>query len=168
MSEALIFARPIVHWITSSIHESFKLKPGENLLCTEIVPDIQNNSCTQHVLSMFCKKKSFWQRFTCIYDFLNSMTPWVRKIHTIWGPPVPRNKGSIQLWKSFTPLRRKHRTNSMLLEKIPRFTSHYECSQMSRSLILIYCWLCSFFLEKRLWSCLSKDKSAKDGKSVQE
>ena len=36
------------------------------MLCTEIVSDIQDNFCTQHVLSMFCKKKSFWQRFTCI------------------------------------------------------------------------------------------------------
>ena len=35
------------------------------MLCTEIVSDIQNNFCTQHVLPMFCKKKSFWQRFTC-------------------------------------------------------------------------------------------------------
>ena len=75
MSEALIFAstnpqyiwRQIVHWITSSIHENSKLKPGENMLCTEIASDIQNNFCTQHVLPMFCKKKSFWQRFTCRY-----------------------------------------------------------------------------------------------------
>ena len=35
------------------------------MLCTEIVSDIQNNFCTHHVLPMFCKKKSFWQRFTC-------------------------------------------------------------------------------------------------------
>ena len=35
--------------------------PSSNLLGTEI----QNNFCTQHVLPMFCKKKSFWQRFTC-------------------------------------------------------------------------------------------------------
>ena len=32
---------------------------GENMLCTEIVFDIQNNLCTQHVLPMFCKNKSF-------------------------------------------------------------------------------------------------------------
>ena len=32
---------------------------GESMLCTEIVPDIQNNFCTQHVLPMFCKKKIF-------------------------------------------------------------------------------------------------------------
>ena len=40
----------IVHRITSSIHENFKLKPGKNMLCTEIVSDIQNNICTHHVL----------------------------------------------------------------------------------------------------------------------
>jgi hypothetical protein len=32
---------------------------GENMLCTKIGFDIQNNFCTQHVLPMFCKKKSF-------------------------------------------------------------------------------------------------------------
>ena len=36
-------------------------------MCKEIVSDIQNNFCTQHVLPMFCKKKSFWQRFTCTF-----------------------------------------------------------------------------------------------------
>ena len=35
------------------------------MLWTEIISDIQNNFCTQHFLHMFCKKKSFWQRFTC-------------------------------------------------------------------------------------------------------
>ena len=35
------------------------------MLYTVIVSDIQNNFCTQHVLPMFCEKKSFWQRFTC-------------------------------------------------------------------------------------------------------
>ena len=42
-------------------------KHGENMKCTEIVFDIQNNFCTQHGLPMFCKKKSFWQRFTCTF-----------------------------------------------------------------------------------------------------
>ena len=32
---------------------------GENMLCAEIVFDIQNNFCIQDVLPMFCKKKSF-------------------------------------------------------------------------------------------------------------
>ena len=41
------------------VHENSKRKPGENMLCTEIVSDIQNNFCTQHVLLLFCKKKSF-------------------------------------------------------------------------------------------------------------
>ena len=35
------------------------------MLCTKIVFDIQNNFCAQHILPMFYKKKSFWQRFTC-------------------------------------------------------------------------------------------------------
>ena len=32
---------------------------GENMLCTKIVFDIQNNICTQHVLHMFCKNMNF-------------------------------------------------------------------------------------------------------------
>ena len=39
------------------------------MFCTEIVSDIQKTFCTQCVLPMFCKKKSFWQRFTCT-DFI--------------------------------------------------------------------------------------------------
>ena len=53
LSEAPFFASiwwQIVHVIASSIHENSKLKPWENMLCTEIVSDIQNNFCTQHVL----------------------------------------------------------------------------------------------------------------------
>ena len=42
LSEALLFA-----------------EHGENMLCTEIVYDIQSNFCTQLALPMFCKKKSF-------------------------------------------------------------------------------------------------------------
>ena len=66
LSEALIFASTNPQYddrlfielqvqhikIPSSEH-------GENMLCTEIVSDIQNNFCTQLVLPMFCKKKSF-------------------------------------------------------------------------------------------------------------
>ena len=32
---------------------------GENKLCAEIVLSVKNNFCTQLVLPMFCKKKSF-------------------------------------------------------------------------------------------------------------
>ena len=48
--------------ITSSEH-------GEKMLCTEIAFDIQNNLCTQLVLPMFCKNKSFWQRFNCTLNY---------------------------------------------------------------------------------------------------
>ena len=54
LSKALIFASTNPQYddrlITSSIHENSKLKPGENMLCTGIVSDIQNNFCTQLVL----------------------------------------------------------------------------------------------------------------------
>ena len=66
LSEALIFASTNPQYddtlfielqlqymkIPSSEH-------GENMLCTEIVSDIQDNLCTQHVFHMFCKNKSF-------------------------------------------------------------------------------------------------------------
>ena len=65
LSEALIFASTnpqyddklfIESQVQYAIHENSKLKPGEDMLCTEIVSDIQNNFCTQHVLP---KKRSF-------------------------------------------------------------------------------------------------------------
>ena len=40
------------------------------MLWTEIVSDNQNNFCAQHVLPMFRKNKSFWQRFTCAETML--------------------------------------------------------------------------------------------------
>ena len=66
LSEALIFASTDPQYddllfielqvqymkIPSSEH-------GDNMSCTELVFDIQNNFCTKHVLPMFCKKKSF-------------------------------------------------------------------------------------------------------------
>ena len=37
-------------------------------------------TCSQHVLSMFCKKKSVWQRFTCKRaSFCSSSTPFYIK-----------------------------------------------------------------------------------------
>ena len=66
LSEALIFASTNPQYddrlfieLQVLIHENSKLKPGESMLCTEIVSGIQSNFCTQHVLPMFCKNKSF-------------------------------------------------------------------------------------------------------------
>ena len=63
LSEALIFAstnpqyddRLFIELQVQYVYENSKFKPGENMLCTEIVSDIQKNFCTQHVLPMFCK-----------------------------------------------------------------------------------------------------------------
>ena len=41
----------------SSIHENFKLKPGENMLCTEIVSDIQNRTIFVHNMFSPCSAK---------------------------------------------------------------------------------------------------------------
>ena len=66
LSEALIFASTNPQYydrlfielqVHCSIHENSKLKPGENMLCAEIVSDIQNNFCTQHVLPHVLQKK---------------------------------------------------------------------------------------------------------------
>ena len=98
MSEALIFAStnpqydnrffiqlPVQYMKIASSERS------QNMWCTQIVFcfDIQNNLCTQHVLRVFwacnfhvlnneqsvvilwvswCKNKSFWQRFTYLYQ----------------------------------------------------------------------------------------------------
>ena len=66
MSEALIFAstnpqydvRLFIELHISSILENSKLKPGENMLYTEIVSDIQNIFCTQ--LSFISSLKQAW------------------------------------------------------------------------------------------------------------
>ena len=59
LSEALIFASTYPQYddrLFIEIHENSKIKLGEIMLCTEILSDIQNNFCTQHILPMFCKK----------------------------------------------------------------------------------------------------------------
>ena len=65
LSEALIFASSNSQYdnrLFIELQVQYMEISSSNLLCTEIVSDIQNNFC---VLAMFCKKKSFWQRFTC-------------------------------------------------------------------------------------------------------
>ena len=39
--------------------QKFQVQTWGEHVGTEIVSDIRNNFCTQHVLPMFCKKKSF-------------------------------------------------------------------------------------------------------------
>ena len=66
LSEALIFvstnpqydARLFIE-LQVQYMKSSKLRTWENMFYTETVFDIHNNFCTQHVLPMFCKKKSF-------------------------------------------------------------------------------------------------------------
>ena len=64
-----------VHWITSSIHENSSFKPRENMLCTEIV------------LPIFCKKKSFWQRFTCMTSQFHKFS-WVFFVRFYYLKPL--------------------------------------------------------------------------------
>ena len=76
--QKLLFLHQLTHIMTTDCSFNYKFNSwkfqAQNMgrtccVSTEIVSDIQNNFCTQHVLPMFCKKKSFWQRFTCtIYD----------------------------------------------------------------------------------------------------
>ena len=61
LSEAPIFASTdpqLIELQDQYIHENLKLKPGENMLCTEIFSDIQNNFCTQHVLPCSAKRRT--------------------------------------------------------------------------------------------------------------
>ena len=53
------------------------------MLCTEIDFDIQNNLCTQHVIPMFCKNKSFWQRFNCISLSTKKKSLWNSNVCTL-------------------------------------------------------------------------------------
>ena len=55
LSEALIFASTSLQY---ELQVQYTKISSSNLLCTEIVSDIQNNFCTQHVLPMFCKKRA--------------------------------------------------------------------------------------------------------------
>ena len=57
LCQKLLFLHQLTHNMTTDC--SFQY-----MKILEIVSDIQNNLCTQHVLPMFCKNKSFWQRFT--------------------------------------------------------------------------------------------------------
>ena len=66
LSEALIFASTNPQYddiLFSELQVQYMKMPssehGENMLCTEIDFDIQNNLCTKHVLPMFCKNKRF-------------------------------------------------------------------------------------------------------------
>ena len=66
LSEALIFASTNPQYndrlfiaLQVQYMEIPSSEHGDNMLCTEIVFEIQNNLCTQHVLPMFCKNKSF-------------------------------------------------------------------------------------------------------------
>ena len=54
---------------------------------------LSENFRTQHVLPMFCKKKSFWQRFTCTEvtnDSLISIIEYLKQ--TLWKLDVNRTK----------------------------------------------------------------------------
>ena len=46
------------------IPSSLAQNMGRTCCVQKLFFDIQNNFCTQHVLPLFCKKKSFWQRFS--------------------------------------------------------------------------------------------------------
>ena len=66
MSEALIFASAIpqyddILFIELQVHyvKIPSLEHGENVLCTEIDFDIQNNLCTQHVSPFYAKVRAF-------------------------------------------------------------------------------------------------------------
>ena len=54
------------------LHENSKLKPGENMLCTEIVSDIQNSFCKQHVLPTF--DLGIFTYWTC--DSMNNLSSY--------------------------------------------------------------------------------------------
>ena len=84
LCQKLLFLHQLTHNMTTHCSSNYKL-------WTEIVFDIQNNFCTQHVLPMFCKKKSFWPKFTCIISLfiiiskalLARITWWISRIQVL-------------------------------------------------------------------------------------
>ena len=78
--------------------------PSSNLGRTCCVRKLFLNFCTQLVLPMFYKKKSFWQRFTCTYQFVKwliilKVLKKLVKTHMCnnkkapWKNPMSINKG---------------------------------------------------------------------------
>ena len=62
LSEILIFASTndrLFIELQVQYMKTPRSEQGKNMLCTEIIFDIQNNFCTQPVVPMFYKKKSF-------------------------------------------------------------------------------------------------------------
>ena len=71
LCQKLLFLHQLTHNMTTDCSLNYNFNTwkfqAQTRLCTEIVSEIQIFFCTQHVLPMFCKKKSFWQRFTCTW-----------------------------------------------------------------------------------------------------
>ena len=72
LSEAPIFASTNPQYddrLFIELQVQYMKIPSSNLgrICCvqKLFLTFRTNFCTQHVLPMFCKKKSFWQRFTC-------------------------------------------------------------------------------------------------------
>ena len=59
------------------------------MLCTKIVSGVQNNFWSQHVLPMFCKKKSFWQRFACMKFIFKSCQIFLGIGNEVWSVNCP-------------------------------------------------------------------------------
>ena len=68
LSEALIFESKNTQYSLNYKFNTWKCQAqawGEHVVYRNCFWHSEQFFCTQHVLPMFCKKKSFWQRFTC-------------------------------------------------------------------------------------------------------
>ena len=107
------------------------------MLCTEIVSDIQNKFCTEHVLPMFFKKKSFWERFTC-----NSST--VHNDHDIGNIILKIKKTlEIEMWK-ICRLQSPNGEKQADKRPIPKTKTVY---RLSKILVFPGCMASQWFLE---------------------
>ena len=106
------------HRLFSELQVQYMKIPSSNLGRTRCVQKLflifRIFFCTQHVLPMLCKKKSFWQRFTC-----NSWIAWIlmRGTHLF-------QKSSIWIIKS--------------LHKMGQHLFKNQCHYFST--IYFYCW----------------------------
>ena len=91
LCQKFLFLHQLTHNMTTDCSLNYKFNTwkflAQNTFCTEIVFDIENNFCTHHVLPipMFCKKKSFWQRFTCV----PSKRAEARFLLNSWSKKIP-------------------------------------------------------------------------------
>ena len=84
---------------TSSIHENSKLKPGENIMCTEIVSDIQNNFCTKMFSPCSAKRRASGKDLPVEIWLRESGSVWYwRHSYVFFCAKLPRSRTVVNVY----------------------------------------------------------------------